>query len=242
MATKCDRCPLRRLEMFLPMSEEDLRFMERFKVGELTVDPGTPVMLEGSNALQLFTVLRGVGISYKTTEQGRRQVINFVFPGDFIGLQGSVLKEMTYSVEARSKMTLCVFNRAELYEFIADHPKRAYDIIWVSAVNEHFLGEALTSIGQRTALQSVAWAVLRMYERAQGLGMVEGASMSLPIRQQDLADALGLSLVHTNKTLGKLRERQLVGWSDGQITVNDVQKLADVAGVSPDFARPRPLM
>ncbi|RYH03899.1 Crp/Fnr family transcriptional regulator [Salipiger sp. IMCC34102] len=242
MATKCARCPLRRLEMFVPMSPEEVRVMDRFKVGELTVDAGTPILQEGSNALQLFTVLRGIGIRYKTTESGRRQVINFVFPGDFLGLQGSVREEMTHSIEARSKMTLCVFNRSELFGFIKNNPERAYDIIWACATEEHFLGEALTTLGQRTAMESVAWAVLRLFERAEGLGLVENATVELPLRQQDLADALGLSLVHTNKTLSKLRERQFIGWTDGHITVPDTAKLADVAGVEVEAAQPRPLM
>ena len=242
MATLCAKCPLRRLDVFYPMSEQDVRSMDRFKVGELTVDPGTPILLEGSNSLQLFTVLRGIGIRYKTTREGRRQVLNFVFPGDLIGLQGSVLKEMSHSIEARSKMTLCVFNRSDLFSFIQEHPQRGYDVTWMAAVQEHFLGEALTSVGQHSALQSVAWAILRLFERARALGMTEDRTMTLPIRQQDLADALGLSLVHTNKTLGKLKDRQLVGWSDGKISISDPQKLADVAGVDPDQTTRRPLM
>ena len=226
----------------MKMTDQDVRSMDRFKVGELTVAPNTPILLEGSNSLQLFTVLRGVGIRYKTTADGRRQVLNFVFPGDFIGLQGSVMKEMSHSIEARSKMTLCVFNRSDLFEFIQAHPERGYDITWVAAEQEHFLGEALASVGQRSALQSVAWAMVRLFERARSVDMTENQTMALPIRQQDLADALGLSLVHTNKTLGKLKDRQLVGWSDGRITISDPEKLADLAGIDLERSHQRPLM
>ena len=242
MGTLCTNCPLRRLEIFNSMSEQDVRAMDRFKVGELTVESGTPILLEGSNSLQLFTVLRGMGIRYKITRDGRRQVLNFVFPGDLIGLQGSLMKEMSHSIEARSKMTLCVFNRSDLFNFIHEHPQRGYDVTWMAAMQEHFLGEALTSVGQRSALQAVAWAILRLFERAQALEMTDEHTMRLPIRQQDLADALGLSLVHTNKTLGKLRERQLVGWSDGKITIPDPEKLANVAGIASEPKRQRPLM
>ncbi|SEP69370.1 cAMP-binding domain of CRP or a regulatory subunit of cAMP-dependent protein kinases [Loktanella sp. DSM 29012] len=242
MATLCENCPLRKQPLFVGMSDSDVQTMQKFKVGELSVDPGTPLLIEGSNSPQLFTALRGMAIRYKTTADGRRQVVNFVFPGDFIGLQSGLMNEMSHSVEARSKMTLCVFNRSELFSFFKSHPERAFDITWLAAVEEHFLGEALTTVGQRTAKQSLAWALLRIFERGRMIGLVRNRAMDLPFRQQDIADALGLSLVHTNKTLGHLRESQLVNWSDGQLTINDTDKLAAVAGVETDLVPRRPLM
>ncbi|MBS1302226.1 Crp/Fnr family transcriptional regulator [Loktanella sp. SALINAS62] len=242
MTTPCQKCPLRRHDLFTDMSDDNVQAMQRFKVGELTVDAGTPLLIEGSNSPQLFTALRGMGIRYKTTIDGRRQVVNFVFPGDFIGLQAGLMKEMAHSVEARSRMTLCVFNRSELYSFFRSHPERAFDITWLAAVEEHFLGEALTSIGQRTAKQALAWALVRIFERGSMIGLTNNRSMKLPFRQQDLADALGLSLVHTNKTLSQLRDSQLANWSDGQLTINDTEKLAAVAGVETGLVPRRPLM
>ncbi|MBU2360948.1 Crp/Fnr family transcriptional regulator [Loktanella sp. M215] len=242
MATKCSQCPLRRHSLFKPMNEQDVLAMQRFKVGELTIEAGTPVLIEGSNSPQLFTALRGMGLRYKTTMDGGRQVVNFVFPGDFIGLQAGVMGEMAHSVEASSKMTLCVFNRSELWNFFKSHPERGFDITWLAAVEEHFLGEALTSIGQRSAFEALSWALLRTFVRAEAIGLVQNRRMNLPYRQQDLADALGLSLVHTNKTLSKLRDQQLADWSDGHLTINDKVKLAEIARVELDLVPRRPLM
>nr|WP_237058418.1 Crp/Fnr family transcriptional regulator [Loktanella sp. M215] len=224
------------------MNEQDVLAMQRFKVGELTIEAGTPVLIEGSNSPQLFTALRGMGLRYKTTMDGGRQVVNFVFPGDFIGLQAGVMGEMAHSVEASSKMTLCVFNRSELWNFFKSHPERGFDITWLAAVEEHFLGEALTSIGQRSAFEALSWALLRTFVRAEAIGLVQNRRMNLPYRQQDLADALGLSLVHTNKTLSKLRDQQLADWSDGHLTINDKVKLAEIARVELDLVPRRPLM
>ncbi|WP_367150962.1 cyclic nucleotide-binding domain-containing protein [Leisingera sp. F5] len=67
------------------------------------------ILLEGSNSPQLYTVLKGVGTRYATLENGRRQVTNFLFPGDFAGLQTSLMGEMKHSVEAGTPMALCVF-------------------------------------------------------------------------------------------------------------------------------------
>ncbi|MFT6535376.1 MAG: CRP-like cAMP-binding protein [Loktanella salsilacus] len=224
------------------MSEQDVKAMQKFKVGELIIEAGTPLLMEGSNSPQLFTALRGMGLRYKTTLDGGRQIVNFIFPGDFIGLQAGVMGEMAHSVEASSKMTLCVFNRSEFWNFYKTHPERGFDITWLAAVEEHFLGEALTAVGRRSALEALSWALLRIFLRGEQMGLVHNRSMELPFRQQDLADAMGLSLVHTNKTLSKLRDRQLANWSDGQLTINDLAKLAVIAKVELESIPQRPLM
>ncbi|WP_342076971.1 Crp/Fnr family transcriptional regulator [Yoonia sp. SS1-5] len=242
MATKCENCPLRRRDVFEDMSAEDVRFMQRFKVGELVVDPGTPILMEGSNSPQLFTALHGMGLRYKLLPNGARQVVSLIFPGDFIGLQAGIMGEMGHSVEATTKMTLCVFDRTALWSFFKERPERAFSLTWLAAVEEHFLGEALSTLGQRTALQSVAWALARVFIRGQSLGLETDGQMKFPFKQQDLADALGLSLVHTNKTLGRLRQRQLAHWSDGVLRVNDLAGLAKIAMLDDLAPRRRPIL
>ena len=242
MTTQCRYCPLQRKDAFQTLSKEDLEYMQRFKSGELTVDPGTPILLEGSTAPQLFTVLSGMGIRDKLLPNGERQVINFVFPGDFIGLQAAVLGEMGHSVEARTHMRLCVFDRSEFWSFFKAHPSRAFDITWLAAIEEHFLGETLTTVGQRSAVQAIAWALVKLFQRGTSLGMVTNNHMDLPYTQRDLADALGLSLVHTNKTLGKLKERQLASWADKTLQINNLDELAKIAMVKLEDGPKRPFM
>jgi CRP-like cAMP-binding protein len=242
MVTRCEFCPLRRQSLFSPIDEPELRRTQRFKVGELKVEPGTPILMEGAHSAQLFTVMEGLGIRYKTLENGRRQVMSFIFPGDLIGLQAAVMGEMSHTVEARGRMTLCVFDRGSLWAFLRDSPKRAYDLTWIAATEEYLLGEALATVGQRTAEQAVAWALTRLWLRADGLGMTRASTMPLPFRQQDLADALGLSLVHTNKTLAKFRERQMAIWRDGTLTVNDLARLAEIGLTTLERPPRRPLL
>ena len=242
MVTRCEACPLRRRRLFTDMTEDEVRQTQRFKVGELTVEPGTPILTEGANSAQLFTILAGMGVRYKTLENGRRQVLTFVFPGDLVGLQGAVMGEMGHTVEARSRMRLCVFDRAGLWDFFKQSPSRSYDLIWIAATEEHFMGDALATVGQRTAEQAVAWAVVRIWQRAVALDMVDGNAIPLPFKQQDLADALGLSLVHTNKTLARFRERQVAVWRDGRLQVNDIDGLATLAMVDLERAPTRPVL
>lgn len=242
MTLPCRACPLRRQPLFVPFTPEEVAFMERFKMGELAVDPGTTILMEGSNSPQLYTVLRGQGVRYKTLANGRRQVINFLFPGDFTGLQAGLMGEMKHSVEARTRMILCVFDRTRLWEVFRASPQRAYDLTWIAAVEEHFLGETIASLGQRDAAQRVAWALLRIWQRLRASGLGGDGVVPLPFRQQDLADALGLSLVHTNKTLARFRARQLLHWSDGALRILDLPALAAVAVTELDPPERRPLM
>ncbi|UWQ53411.1 Crp/Fnr family transcriptional regulator [Leisingera caerulea] len=241
-STACRECPLRKRAIFTPMSREEIVFTQQFKTGELVVDAGTTILLEGSNSPQLYTVLKGMGTRYTTLENGRRQVINFLFPGDFAGLQAGLMGEMKHSIEATTPMTLCVFRRTALFQLYELHPERAYDLTWIAAVEEHFLGETIASLGQRSAAQRIAWALVRIYERLKAVGMEAHGSVPLPFKQQDLADALGLSLVHTNKMLKMLRDKNLAQWQNGRLKVSNLPALATVAMIDLAAPEPRPLI
>lgn len=243
MATRCSQCPLRKLSCFKPFSESDERTMQDFKVGEIVVEPNQPVLIEGTTSPQLYTVLEGMALRYKLLPNGRRQVINVVFPGDFLGLQAELLGELKHSIETVTETKLCVFDRAAFWSFVRSHPERALDIAWLTAVEEHLLGSSLLSLGQRSARERIAWALLSLYKRAEALDLVQNNTMHLPIRQQDLADALGLSLVHTNKTLAILRDKELADWRGKRMVIMDEAGLFDMAIAEPsDFDMLRPLM
>ncbi|NOE20802.1 cyclic nucleotide-binding domain-containing protein [Ruegeria atlantica] len=238
----CKHCPLRKKEVFLQFGDDELSFMQQFKTGEMLAEPGTQLFIEGSKAAQLYTALSGMGIRYKTLENGRRQVVGFIFPGDFIGLQAGVMGAMRHSVEATTAMRLCVFNRTRLFELYQSQPDRAFSLTFLAAVEEHFLGDALTTVGQRGAIEKIAWSLHRFFIRSRALGLVKNDRCPLPFRQQDLADALGLSLVHTNKTLRKLSDKHLANWSKGVLQVFDQDKLAEIGLVETTQAEPRPLI
>lgn len=242
MLTSCRFCPLRSYPVFAPMSSAEADFMESFKVDEISVPPNTTLLTEGYGSEHLFTVLEGVGLRFKLLPDGRRQVLNFLFPGDFLGLQAGVMGEMKHSVTTSSAMRLCVFRRSQLMSLFREFPERGFDLTWVGAVEEHFLGEALAQIGQSTALTRVSWALAKLYRRARAVGMVEEGACRLPFRQRDLADALGLSLVHTNKTLARLRILKVASWSGDWLRVHDFETLARLGQVEGDLTEQRPLI
>lgn len=242
MSIKCSSCPLRALDVFADMTAGEVAFMENFKTGELEAQPGTEIMAQGQSSTHLFTCLDGMGLRYKTLEDGRRQVVGFVMPGDFIGLQAGVMSEMDHSVEASTQMRLCTFNRSDLWTLFKSHPTRAYDLTRVAAHEERFLGEALAVVGQLDARAKIAWALHKFFTRLAAVNLGHGNTVPLPYRQQDLADALGLSLVHTNKTLTRLREAQVATWSDDELTIHDFSRLAKLAHAEQDTVARRPLI
>lgn len=242
MTTSCTNCPLRQKECFIPFSAQELSFMDTFKTGELSVEAKTTIQMEGAKTPHLYTVSSGMGVRYKTLENGRRQVINFIMPGDFVGLQAGVMGEAGHSIESTTPMVLCTFQRQDLWRLFQSYPSRAYDLVWLAASEEAFLGQSLATVGQRTGIERVSWALLKLYGRLDQLGLTKGNSVSLPYRQQDLADALGLSLVHTNKTLSELRSRKMADWSNGALTILDREALQSTAMMEAEEREPRPLM
>jgi len=236
----CEECPLRRRKVFREFEPQELAFISRFKRGELAVDKGATLVLEGHHSAHLFTVLSGWAFRYKLLHDGRRQILNYLVPGDLAGLQGSLTGEMQHSIEALSPMLLCVFERDQLYELYRNHPGLGFDITWIASREEQILDEALLSLGRRTALERAAYLLAFISSRARDVGLYDGDSMQFPITQQHIADTLGLSLVHTNKTLRKLADRRLVSWRDGGYLVKDLDGLMNVArweGLT-DKARP----
>lgn len=242
MTTKCENCPLRPLDLFDDISKEEEQFTSRFKTGEFNAQPGTEILTEGRASAHLYTTLKGMGLRYKTLVDGQRQVVGFILPGDFIGLQSGVMEEMQHSVEASTYMTLCVFNRSSLWDLFKTQPRRAFDLTHASAIEESLLGEMLSAVGQLDGMAKVSWVLNRFYKRLTALDLNHNDRVTLPYRQQDLADAMGLSLVHTNKTLAKLREDGIATWSHGVLDVHRPDQLAARAHSIGEQLLKRPLI
>jgi CRP-like cAMP-binding protein len=238
----CEQCPLRLRSVFRALSEEELAFVARFKTGEFSVDKGATILVEGNHSAHLYTVLSGWGFRYKLLPDGRRQILNYVMPGDLIGLQGSLTGEMQHSVEALSPIFLCVFERDQLFELYRNYPSLAYDITWIASREEQMLDENLLSVGRRTALERAAYLIAFLYKRAAAVGLNGSSPLLIPITQQHLADTLGLSLVHTNKTIRKLVDRNLIAWRDGGCAVRDLTGLMGLARWEETEEAVRPLL
>ena len=124
-----------------------------------------------------------------------------------------------------------------------EHLSLGYDITWIAAHEELIVDENLVSVGQRTALQRVAMLLVHLFKRAESVGLKTAEdTVPLPITQQHMADALGLSLVHTNKTLRRLFRGNVCEISGGYLRLKRLDSMSRIADYHGLPLRARPLI
>jgi CRP-like cAMP-binding protein len=139
-------------------------------------------------------------------------------------------------------MVLCVFPRERLWELYRNHPSLAFDLTWIASREEQFLDEYLLGVGRRKALERVAFVLLHLFLRAEQVGLTTRDKVQFPFTQQHLADALGMSLVHTNKTLRRLTASKAVRWKNRTFEILDRDALTAMAGYQMSDRQPRPFI
>jgi CRP/FNR family transcriptional regulator, anaerobic regulatory protein len=238
----CSQCPLLACEGLRPLDANQIKFMQDFKQGEMSVSKGTQVLVQGSISPHLYTVLEGILFRFKILEDGRRQIVNYVFPGDFIGVQGAMDDPLMHGVEALGEATLCVFSRDRIIELFREQPKLGYDLTWLAAKEEAALDEHLVSIGRRTARERIAYLALFLVTRGTETGIVKKNKLDISITQAQIADTLGLSIVHANRTLQSLRRSKIIEWTLNDIRVPDMEAARNFAHYDHEPGAPRPFV
>jgi CRP-like cAMP-binding protein len=240
--TKCHACPLRQKKVFRPFGDEELDFVATFKTGELVVEAGATIVQEEHRSPHLYTILDGWAFRHKALADGRRQVLNFALPGDLVGLQLAILNEMQHTVTALTDTTLCVFQRDKVWSVFQNYPALAYAMTWMAAREEQMLERHLLSLGRRTALERLAALILHLYDRAEAVGYAGNLAVDAPFSQTHLSDTLGITPVHTSRTLKKLQDRGLISWTKDRIRILDRDRMEKIAAYERDNTYPRPLI
>lgn len=244
--TPCIDCPLRSMSLFLPHTRDELALVQFLKRREMALQEGDTLIHEGQKDTRLFTLLEGWAYRFKTLSDGRRQILNFLLAGDFIGVQQKLRGQAAHGVVMLTAARLCVFDRDALWELHRNQPTMGFNVTWLTAHEESLVDDNLLSIGRRSAEERVATALILLYKRAAALGghaEEPGQGVVFPLTQQHLADALGMSLAHTNKTLRKLQRRDLFRIADGRLYLIDPKALAQLADLYGDGRPPsRPLV
>ena len=244
LAVPCHDCPLRRLSMFKPAAPSELELIASLRATQVRRDAGTVVIDEGQADAPLYTLFSGWAFRFKTLRDGRRQILNFLLPGDFIGLQQNVAEGALHGVEALTDVWLCRFDRDALWTIHREAPPLGFDITWLAAHEESVVDDHLLSVGRRTAEERIATLLLLLYKRAAALlPEVPPEGLPFPLTQQHIADALGLSLVHTHRTLRRLETHGLHAIADGRLRLVNPKALARLAELWGDGRPPqRPLI
>lgn len=227
---RCAQCALRASDAFHPLAPGELEFIQDFRVATESVPAGRALIREQSDAGRLYTLYDGWAFRYKSLSDGRRQILNFLLPGDFFGLQQRFTQGATYGVEALTDVALCVFSGPRLWELYRAHPRLGYDLTWLCAREEQMLDENLLTTGRRSAVERVAVLLIHLFKRLQRVGRVDADNgFVFPLTQQHVADALGLSLVHTHRTLRRLQVLGLHALEDGRMVLRNPQALRQLA-------------
>ena len=239
----CLECPLRSCPGLIDPGDDRLKRVEEFKLGEIRLDRGGQALIQGAKSAHIYTVLDGVLIRYRLMDDGRRQIINFLFPGDLLGLQAALDEPMSHGVEAITPARLCTFPRAAFREFIGQFENLAYDLVWLAAKEEAALEEHLVALGQRNARERIAYLALFLIERAEATCISSAKhAIALNVTQSQIADMLGLSLVHTNRSLQTLRKEGLVVWSLNTIEIPDMEAVRQFVQLDRNSLTDRPFI
>ncbi|MCH9809389.1 MAG: Crp/Fnr family transcriptional regulator [Alphaproteobacteria bacterium] len=238
----CRSCPLRKNPAFRKFKKSELAFVEKFKAGEVNCAAGENILVDGQSSDTIYTIKEGWCVRIKYLAHGERQVLNASMPGDLVGLQPSLFGVMQHSVYALTDATLCSFPRKQLSDLFTGFPDLALDVTWLAAKEEVMLADHLVNVGQRSALVRMAYLFAHFFDRGERAKLVTEGSLEFPFTQELLADALGLSLVHTNKTLRKLKATKCVNFHRGRLEITDLEMLHELADFEPFNAQPRPFI
>lgn len=240
----CKQCALRALPLFLPHSPDELALLERLKKRELSLGPDATLIHEGQIDAALYTLLSGWAFRFKTLSDGRRQILGFLLAGDFVGVQQKMGDSAAHGVTTLTDARFCVFQRDALWELHRQQPSMGFNITWLTAHEESLVDDNLLSVGRRSAEERIAALLIQLFKRAAALQADAGrAGVPFPLTQQHIADGLGLSLVHTNKTLRRLERQGLHRVDAGKLHLGDIKALAKLADLYGDGRPPqRPLI
>jgi CRP-like cAMP-binding protein len=215
----CKDCALRKTTAFSPLSSAQVRYIESLRSDKIGFSAGSQVIPEHQRASALYTLYSGWAFRFKTLSDGRRQILNFLLPGDFLGLQEQFSDAPTHGVDSLTEITLCVFPLKKLWDLYREHSGLAFSVTWLAAREETFVDENLLSAGRRNAPERIAALLLHLHRRATRLGLDKNGSIEFPLTQLHIADALGLSLVHTNRSLGRLHRAGLHHIENGRLSI-----------------------
>jgi CRP-like cAMP-binding protein len=242
MQVPCCECELRACGLFKPITPNELGAINEIKREHLSLPAGAEIIRAGDGSPEVYTLYSGWAFRFKTLPDGRRQILNFLLPGDLVGLQAAMFDAAQHGIEALTDVQLCLLPRRKVWALFGEMPGLAFDVAWLGAREESHVDENLTSVGRRSAAERTAALIVMLYKRAKSVGLVAEEMFEFPLTQQHIADALGLSLVHTNKTLARLRRMGMFTLTNGSMMLTNPRVLERAALYFDEEIAQRPLI
>lgn len=187
------------------------------------------IIADGAHADHCHVVLSGLACRYKMLADGNRQITAFLIPGDLCDAEIFILKEMDHAVAAITPTTTAVIGSEIMKNLLRETTSLGEALWWGTMTDLGVLRERIVDHGRRTAYVRIAHLLYEMLVRYRMVGMTSDISFDFPITQNDLADATGMTLVHANRMLQKLRKNGLIETSGAGISAPNPSELKSVA-------------
>lgn len=225
---------IRKMEIFGILPDDDKRLLDDIVKRPRQVADHQDLIREGDAPDDLHLVMEGFASRYKILPDGRRSIFAYLVPGDFCDLNIFILKAMDHAIATLSACTVVDIPRQRVLDML-DRPAIARSLWWATLVDEATLREWLVNMGRRSSERSIAHLFCEMHLRLETIGLVESGEFSFPITQLELADTLGLSAVHMNRSLQTLQAAGLLIVKRSRIKIEDIDHLRDFCDFNPNY-------
>ncbi|MEI9989112.1 MAG: Crp/Fnr family transcriptional regulator [Rhizomicrobium sp.] len=227
----CASCPVRGLIAYRNIIARREFAAESMRTAARTMHKGQVIIHQGDRRQFVYTLRSGWAYRYSATRDGRRQILSLLLPGDLIGQVSFDEQRWGYSVRTLTRATLCEFPRDVLLRELMANPDALADVLRACGDAQRDADEIALSLGARTAVERLAHFILLLQRRVARLGdtLDRPLAFEVPLRRDDLADALGMTAVHVSRSLKKLRDLGIVDFNRGVISIFDDAALRKLA-------------
>jgi len=209
------KSPSAKLHTVMDFSERDYSVLDQVSRTSVSFARGELIATAGKEVDHIFLVKAGWVSRSRTLSDGRRQIIGYHLPGDFISIDSYLFKSATRDWHAVTRVDAIAFAPRELIDRLAGSPGLVPVLMWHYTRQLSLLGEHLISVGRRTAAERTGHLLLEFWYRLRELHLADDNGYALPLTQEMLADTLGLSPVYISRTLRLLRKQGLIDVRDG---------------------------
>ncbi|HUD93357.1 Crp/Fnr family transcriptional regulator [Sphingobium sp.] len=183
-------------------------------------------------------MLDGWGARYKMLEDGRRQIVSLLLPGDLCDPFCFLLHRADHGVAALTAIKVAEVGRGQFEEIALDNPEIT-KAMWINALMTASIQRKwCVNLGRRTALERLSHLFCELYHRLRKVGLVSNSGFHFPVTQLELADATGLTMVHTNRILREMRRKGLIELQRRQLIVPDLGALERICAFDPSYLHP----
>lgn len=228
-----------RLSGYAPLSDADVSLLADSCRNVRDVPTGHHLIYEGDSPDPVFVMLEGWACGYKMLPDGGRQILAFLLPGDFCDIHIAVLKAMDHSIVTITQAKVASLPRLQMEALVEARPTISRAFWWSQLVDQGVLRAWIVSMGRRKAEERVAHLMCELYIRLRNIGLATDDQCDMPLTQLVIADAVGLTPVHVNRVLRKLRLANVMELRAGSLTIIDPVRLACIAGFDDNYLHGR---